>query len=214
MESTFAKMTASSFRVRRATLDDIAQLSNLWKSMGFPVENLGRRITEFQVVENAEGEIIGAAGLEIAQKQGRIHSEGFTDFSHADQARPLLWERIHAVARNHGLLRLWTRETAPFWSHSGMVKAEADAFEKLPEVWKNEPGDWLTLKLREELESIISADHEFALFMDAEKQRTKRTLQQARLLKSLATLIALALLALIILAGFLILRKNPGLLHR
>src|SRR5436190_13518293 len=45
------RMTSPNYRVRRATLDDIGQLATLWHSMKLPAEDLGRRITEFQVAE-------------------------------------------------------------------------------------------------------------------------------------------------------------------
>src|SRR5213592_3655391 len=103
-------MTASNYRVRRATLDDIDQLTAIWKAMSFPGEDLAKRITEFQVAEGPDGKVLGAVGLQIAAKHGRIHSEAFNDFALADQLRPLLWDRINSVATNHGLLRLWTQE--------------------------------------------------------------------------------------------------------
>src|SRR3954471_18069499 len=149
-------------------------LADLWKSMRFPVEDLSKRVTEFQVAESADGRLIGAVGLQIAEKQGRIHSEGFTDFAHADQLRPMLWERIQSIATNHGLLRLWTREEAPFWSRCGLVKADDEALAKLPAIWRNDSGGWLTLKLRDDLATLISVDKEFALFMQSEKERTNR----------------------------------------
>ena len=85
-------MTSPNYRVRRATLDDIGQLTSLWQSMALPVEELARRITEFQITEGVDGKVLGAIGLQIAQRHGRIHSEGFTDFALADHLRPLLWE--------------------------------------------------------------------------------------------------------------------------
>jgi N-acetylglutamate synthase-like GNAT family acetyltransferase len=207
-------MTSPNYRVRRATLDDIGQLNSLWQSMNLPVEDLGRRITEFQVAEALDGKLLGAVGLQIAERQGRLHSEGFTDFALADHLRPLLWERIHSVATNHGLLRLWTQEDAPFWNHCGLLKPDAEALEKLPAVWRNNRPDWLTLKLREDVAEVISADQEFALFMQAEKARTERAFQHARILKGLATVIALILLAVVMAGAFFVLRKNPNLLHR
>ena len=206
-------MTSPNYRVRRATLDDLSQLSSLWQSMKLPAEDLGRRVTEFQVAEGLDGKLLGAIGLQIAQRQGRIHSEGFTDFALAEHLRPLLWERIHSVATNHGLLRLWTQEEAPFWNHCGLVKPDPDALEKLPAVWRNDRSDWLTLKLREDVAEVKSADQEFALFMQAEKARTERAFQHARILKGVATLIAVILLGVVMAGAFFVLRKNPHLLH-
>ncbi|HWX20254.1 MAG TPA: hypothetical protein VN578_10170 [Candidatus Binatia bacterium] len=207
-------MNPPSYRVRRATLDDISQLTAIWQSMRFPTEDLAKRITEFQVAENGEGKLLGAVGLQIAERQGRIHSEAFADFSLAEHLRPQLWDRVHAVATNHGLLRLWTQEQAPFWNHCGLLKADAEALQKLPPAWRGLAPGWLTLKLKENVEEIISADKEFAMFMQSEKQRTARAFQHARILKGVATLIALGLLFVVILGAFVLIRKNPHLLHR
>lgn len=201
-------MNSSKFRVRRATLDDISRLVSLWNSMKLPADALSKRVTEFQIAESAEGELVGAVGLEIAQKQGRIHSEAFTDFSLADQLRPMLWERLHSVATNHGLLRLWTQERAPFWNHCGLSKADPEVLEKLPAVWKAESSDWLTLKLKEDLETLVSLDKEFALFMDSEKERTARAFQHAKILKVVATLIALGLFIVVLAAAFFVLKRG------
>jgi N-acetylglutamate synthase-like GNAT family acetyltransferase len=207
-------MNSSSYRVRRATLDDIGQLMALWQSMQFPADELARRVTDFQVAQDAEGRVVGAVGLQIAERQGLIHSEAFTDFSLADSVRQLFWDRLNSVATNHGLLRLWTREQAPFWTHCGLVKPDEEALEKLPAPWRNQPTGWLTLKLRDALEQLVSADKEFTMFMQSEKQRTQRALHQARILKVIATLIALTLLGLVAVGAFFIIQKNPGLLHR
>jgi N-acetylglutamate synthase-like GNAT family acetyltransferase len=200
--------------VRRATLDDIGQLTALWQSMHFPAEALARRVTEFQLAMRPEGQLLGAVGLQIVERQGLVHSEAFTDFAYADHLRPLLWERLHAVATNHGLLRVWTQEPAPFWSHCGLVKADGEALEKLPALWRGSSTRWLTLKLREDLEAVIALDQQFALFMQSERARTDRALRQARILKVIATMIAFAVLIVVLAGAFVLIRRNPQLLHK
>jgi N-acetylglutamate synthase-like GNAT family acetyltransferase len=208
-------MDSSNYRVRRATLDDLPQLVQLWQSMHLAVDELGKRITEFQIVEGADGKLLGAVGLQITARHGSIHSEAFVDFSLADALRPVIWERIQSVARNHGLLRLWTQEKAPFWSHCGLMAADAESLQKLPSIWRTgDDKSWLTLKLRDDLETIMSLDKEFAMFMESEKQNTARTFQQARVLKMVATLIALAVLVLVLAGAFIVVKNNPRLLGR
>ncbi|HWW01907.1 MAG TPA: hypothetical protein VNZ64_19565 [Candidatus Acidoferrum sp.] len=207
-------MTPSNYRVRRATLDDMDALMKLWKSMNFPVDDLAKRITEFQVAEGADGQLLGAMGLQITQRQGLVHSEAFTDFAHAEPLRQPLLDRLQAVAANHGLLRLWTQEQAPFWHHSGLAKADDDALQKLPAAWRGASPAWLTLKLKDDVEEVISADKEFALFMESERERSRRVLQQARALKFVAALIAFGVFLLVIVGGFLLVKHNPQLLHR
>ena len=207
-------MSSGAYRVRRATLDDIAGLSALWRSMQLPASDLEKRFTEFQLAETPDGKLLGAVGLQITERQGRVHSEAFFDFSVADKVRPMLWERIQAIAINHGLVRLWTHEQAPFWRHCGLVPATNEALHKLPSAWQTVTGEWLTLQLKEETAAHASADKEFALFMEAEKQRTQRAFQTARRLKFIANFIAfaLAILALAVLVYWI--RKNPQALGR
>jgi N-acetylglutamate synthase-like GNAT family acetyltransferase len=207
-------MNVNEYRVRRATLEDLEALGALWRSMQYPVEELGRRVTEFQVAESSAGELVGAVGMRIVERQGLIHSESFGDFALADPLRPRLWERLQSLANNQGLLRVWTQERAPFWSHNGLVKPDAAALEALPAAWRELPGAWLTLKLREDIDKLASADKEFAIFMQAEKARTQRALQRAKVLKAAATLVALALLGLVIAGAFYLYRQNAALWHR
>jgi N-acetylglutamate synthase-like GNAT family acetyltransferase len=207
-------MTLGNYRVRRATLDDIESLTKLWQSMHLPVDELAKRITDFQIVENPESELVGAIGIQMLERQGRLHSEAFTDFGVAEHVRPQLWDRLQSVATNNGLYRLWTQEEAPFWSRCGLAKAEPGSLEKLPQPWRALKGQWLTLTLKEDIEEVLSADKEFALFMQSERQRTERAFQQAKILKFVAMLLAVGVLFLVIGGAFLLIRRNPQLLHR
>ena len=209
----FSGVSSSKYRVRRATLDDIGQLTALWESMNYPTPDLARRVTEFQVAEGPEGKVLGALGLQIAERQGRVHSETFSDFALAEQLRPLLWDRVHAVATNHGLLRVWTQEQAPFWNHCGLLKADAEALEKLPALWRGPSSAWLTLKLKDDVETVVSLDKEFALFMQSEKQRTEQVFRRARAVKTFATVLAFALLLAVLGWGIRLFLHNPGLLQ-
>jgi len=207
-------VSSSNYRVRRATLDDISQLTALWQSMLYPTEDLARRITEFQVAEGAGSQVLGALGLQIVERQGRVHSEAFSDFALAEHLRPLLWDRVHTVATNQGLLRLWTQEQAPFWNHCGLLKADAEALEKLPAPWRGTSSAWLTLKLRDDVETVLALDKEFAVFMQSEKQRTEKLFRHARALKAIATVIAFALLIAVVAWGVSVFLRHPQLLHR
>jgi N-acetylglutamate synthase-like GNAT family acetyltransferase len=207
-------VSASKYGVRRATLDDLAQLAAIWQPMGFPVDELARRVTEFQVAEMPEGQILGALGLQIAERQGLVHSEAFGDFAFAEQLRPLLWERVHAVATNHGLLRIWTQEQAPFWNHCGLLAADAEVLQKLPSLWRRASSHWRTLKLRDDVETVVSLDKEFAFFMASEKQRTEQVFQRARLLKNIVLFISFGLLIVVAIWAARLFLRNPQLLHR
>jgi hypothetical protein len=68
--------------------------------------------------------------------------------------------------------------------------------QKLPEAWVDAGPNWLTLQLKDE-EVIVSLDKELAMLMQAERERTKETLEKARAFKTVVTVIAFVLVLLI-----------------
>jgi N-acetylglutamate synthase-like GNAT family acetyltransferase len=204
-------MTAATLRVRRATVEDLDALRSLWASMHLPAAELEPRLTEFQLVEDAEGKIVGGIGFQISAHQGRLHSEGFNDFGLADAARERLWNRIQTLSTNHGILRLWTREETPYWSRLGFKPANPDDLKKLPAEW-NKDASWLTLQLKNEA-AFNTVETELAMFMSAQKQQSDRILGQVRTLKTLATIIAVIIALFAFGAAFYLLFKRPELLH-
>jgi N-acetylglutamate synthase-like GNAT family acetyltransferase len=205
-------MTASTLRVRRATVEDLDKLRPLWTAMHLPVAELEPRLTEFQVVEDADGQLLGAIGFQIGASHGRMHSEAFSDFAAADSSRELLWTRIQTLATNHGILRLWTSENTPFCARLGFKAAGADELKRLPANWQSENASWLTLQLKDEA-AINAVEREMAMFMGAQKQQSEQMMQQVRTLKTLATFVAIIFAILAFGAAFYLLLKRPDLLH-
>ena len=147
-----------------------------------------------------------------------------------------LWERILTVARNHGLVRLWTCESAPFWQEAGFAEASDEAMNKLPpafvisdldpRTWKpnsgaalkkaaREFGDrgdrWLTLQLKDENAAALSLEHEFELFQTAQKEETEKLLRLGRTMKF--TVFAIIGIVVVV-GGFFMVKfviRNPSL---
>jgi N-acetylglutamate synthase-like GNAT family acetyltransferase len=204
-------MTPTQYRVRRATLDDLPALKPLWQMMQFVPDELEKRLTEFQVAENQSGEVAGGIGFRMSGRQGCVHSEAYADFSVADIVRPLLWDRLQVLTSNHGIARLWTRETSPFWNHLGFQPATGEDLKNLPDIWAGEGPPWLTFKLKSE-EAFVSVEKELAILMQAEKARTAKLFQHARTIKMLATLLALILGGFVLVAIIFMIRKHGGTL--
>jgi N-acetylglutamate synthase-like GNAT family acetyltransferase len=209
--SILRAMSPSHLQARRATLDDIPSLRNLWEMMRYPVAELEKQLTDFQVVVDAAGEIIGAVGFRTLQRQGCIHSEAFGDFSLAERARPVLWERIESLCTNHGVVRLWTNDPSPFWTHNGFKPCSPAVLEKLPEVWDRKKPGWVTLQLRDE-NVIASLDKEFAMFVASERQRSEQALGQAKVLKTIVTVITLLIaFGILVAAAYVFLHRRGAL---
>ena len=115
-------MTLPNYRVRRATLDDLSALKALWESMRFSGADLEKGLTEFHIVESADGKLLVAIALQIGDKSGRIHSEAFTDFGLAEELRQLLWERLQVIALNYGRV-LATGSPSEVQRHPDVVAA-------------------------------------------------------------------------------------------
>lgn len=169
------------------------------------------RLTEFQVVE-ADGVFAGALGVQIIRQHVRFHSEDYVDFSIADAARALFWERIQNLASNHGVFRVWTQETSPFWTRWGFHPANAERLERLPSEWQQLEGCWRTLELKNEEAINDALNTRFVGFMDGEKQQTAQVVEQARRLRLLITIAGfLIFFACIGISVWLLLRRSGQL---
>jgi N-acetylglutamate synthase-like GNAT family acetyltransferase len=204
-------MSPFKFQARRATLDDLPRLKGLWTAMQFTVADLERQLTDFQVAVDETGLVVGAIGFQMSHRHACLFHEAFEDFGLADYARPVLWTRIQNLATNHGIVRIWTREQSPFWTHNGFQPAPAEVMEKLPAPWDRAQPGWVTLKLKDE-ETLASLDKEFALFVESEKQQRGQLLDQAKTLKTvlLAGIFIIALLFVIGAVWVLLRQRHSG----
>ena len=208
-------MNPQNLRVRRATVDDIATLRQTWEAMRFSPDDLEKRLTEFQVVENAAGEAVGAMGLQLSGQHALLHSEGYSDFGVADAARQLFWERIQTLASNHGVFRIWTQEQSPFWKHLGFQPPTAEISSRLPAGWKNESdGIWLTYRLKDEEAIAAALEKEFAPFMAGEKNETEKISEKARMINTFITIAGFAIGIIGFgIAIYLFIHRNPFSQH-
>jgi N-acetylglutamate synthase-like GNAT family acetyltransferase len=205
-------MSSSQLFIRRATTDDRESLKSLWRSMLLPADELEKRLTEFQVAEAADGQLLGAIGIQIVRQHAWLHNESYLDFGHADAARQLFWNRIQTLASNHGVFRLWTQESSPFWSQLGFRPANAARLADLPPEWQSAKGEWFVLQLKDEQAIINALDKDFAAFMSMERLKTERTYEQARTLKTIITVIGFTIAILcFIVVGYLLIHRNPFL---
>jgi len=204
-------MIPQTLRIRRATVDDRAALQNIWTAMRLPADELEKRLTEFQVVENADGDVVGAIGIQFSKQHARFHSEGYSDFGIADAARQLFWERIQTLSANLGVFRVWTQERSPFWKSFGFQPPPPEILARLPAEWENEfVGDWLTLQLKDEEVILTALEKQFADFMAAEKMQTNRLSEKARALKTAITVVSFAIGIIgFIVAAYLFIHRNP-----
>jgi len=204
-------MSPQILRIRRATVDDRSALKTIWASMRLPADELEKRLTEFQVVENADGEVVGALGFQMLRQHALLHNESYSDFAVADAARELFWDRLQTLAANHGVFRVWTQERSPFWKSFGFQPPGGAILTRLPEEWKNEfEGGWLTLQLKNE--EVISAalEKQFAPFMTEEKLETQKLSDKAKRINTIIIVVGFAIGILGIgTAIYLYIHRNP-----
>ena len=207
-------MSSANYLVRRAVVDDLPALEPLWQSMNFSPEELEKRLTDFQVAVDGQEKVLGAVAFEVVGNQGRIHHEAFSDFGVADAVRLLFWEKLQMLAQNNLVFRVWTQETAPFWKQAGLQPPGKDELQKLPAKW-TAAGGWLTLQLKEEAAiQALTGTGEIEMLMQMERERTRHTLKRAKLLKTVATVLAIIFAVFV---GAMILyafKHDPNLMER
>ena len=201
-------MDTSPLQVRRATVEDLPALTAIWTDMRLPADQLEGRLTEFQVVER-DGEVVGALGLLILRTAGLLHSEGYSDFSVADSARQLFWERIQKLAASHGVFRLWTLENSPFWLRWGFQPADADALARLPEEWKSLGEKWNTFELKNEAVITAALKGQFAGHLADEKKSTDETMARMKIVTNTITVICFLIFGVcLVVAAWLFMRRH------
>lgn len=204
-----AAVNLHELRIRRATIDDLAALKAVWLSMRLPADALESRLTEFQVVERGD-EVVGAIGFQIIRTAARLHSEGYSDFSVADAARELFWQRTQSLASNHGVFRLWTQDNSPFWRHWGFQPANAENLERLPEEWKSSEEPWFTQELKNEAVINAALKNQFAGHTAAEKKSAEEIAARAKKVMTFITVICFGIFLLCLAVLFLLIRhRNP-----
>ena len=191
-------MTMPNPQVRRATVEDVSKLVQLWQQENLPWENLEKRFKEFQVIEGPNGELLGAIGFQITGQEALLHNEVFLSPEHGEYVREKLWERAQMIAKNHGLFRVWTQFSAPFWRGNGFQAPHGDTLLKLPAAFGSSQGPWLVIQLREDTGPAVSLDKEFALFKEAEREATEKMFRQAKTLKFIAAAIAILVATLVV----------------
>lgn len=200
----------ANLRIRRATVEDLAALRAIWVSMHLPGEELEKRLKEFQVAEGPDGNVVGAIGIQYSGQYALLYGEGFSDFSVADAARELFWDRLQTLAANHGVFRIWTTETSPFWTRWGFQPANTEMLSRLPEQWRSTNGQWLTLQLKDEDAVAAALTSRFAGFMDSEKQQTARVHEQAKTLKAIITIAGFGIFFICLgILVYLLKHRNP-----
>lgn len=187
-------MTTPNPQVRRANIEDLPQLVLLWRKEGYSVADYEKRFKEFQVIDAPEGGLAAAVALQVIGSEGCLHSEAYARNELADHWRALIWERAQVVAQNHGLVRLWTQFSTPFWNHSGFRYASPEQQAKLPPAFGGDPRPWQFLQLKEEVAAPVSVDKEFAMFRAMERERTEGMMRQAKLLKVIAVVVVLVVI--------------------
>jgi hypothetical protein len=192
-------------------VDDRAALKTIWASMRLPADELEKRLTEFQVVENAGGEVVGALGFQILRQHALLHNESYSDFAVADAARELFWDRLQKLAANHGVFRVWTQERSPFWKSFDFRPPAAEVLARLPQEWENEfTGGWLTLQLKNEAVISAALEKQFAPFMTGEKLETEKISEKAKTINTIITVAGFAIGILGIgIAIYLFIHRNP-----
>lgn len=165
-------------------------LRELWTKLALPQQVLEKHFTEIQVAENPEGKIIAAIGLKIERLHGHIHSEAISDPNDSNLYEAF-WQRLQILGRNHGLFRMWTESSNPYWKTVGFSAPDAKALEKMPAGFSLKKEAVLTHAIREESAEGLSVEQQFEMFTQAQKMETERLLQQAQVFKRVAYVIIL-----------------------
>jgi len=194
-------VNATELKARRATIDDLPALQDLWREAGLPWEDLEKFVTEFQVVPDEEGALLGAVGLQVDGTEGLLHSEAIRTGDQADDVRQLLWARIQIVGRNLGVGRVWTLEDAAYWRSAFRV-ATSEETQKLKATFADAGSIWWIHPLVDAARAEKLAAEHMIRWMEMrgeEKGQMESTIRNVRILAWIVVaLVAAGALALVV----------------
>jgi N-acetylglutamate synthase-like GNAT family acetyltransferase len=197
-----AAVSSGAYQVRRATLEDLPALRELWKKTNLPLPDLEKRFTEVQIAETLDGQMAGALGIKIERLHGHLHSEAVLEKENL-ALYEAFWQRMQILARNYGLFRLWTESQTPYWQTIGFKAPSEKEFEKKPAGVPGAREQLLTLALKEESAEGLSVEQQFEIFTQSQKAETERLLQQAQVFKKVAYGILFLACGAFVVAAFL-----------
>lgn len=193
--------------IRRATIDDLEMLRGLWRESRLPEHDLEKRFTEFQLAVDTHGWVLACLGLRFAGHEGQVHSLAVRRADLESDLTQALWERIRALADQHGAYRLWTREHGTTWDGAGFVPAAGSEAADPPAAFGS--GDhWRHLKLRDEPLKLIAAEEQLEAYLELERSKTEQLVRRGQMMKILATGFAAIVFAAALAVLFLMLRRN------
>jgi hypothetical protein len=151
---------------------------------------------------------VGCIGLHLSGGQAEVHNEMYRARELEIATASALWERVLRVAQNHGIHRIWSRGE-PRIKERGFVAPMAEDLRELPGAFGKRDEQWFVLKLREAPPTSL-AERELELMVQAKTDAAAKTLQRARAIRFVASVIALIILLAVVVALLFLLRKLSG----
>lgn len=189
-------MQSDKLITRRATVDDLPQLMQLWSAAFYPADILEKRLTEFHLVEDAESKrILAAIAIHPEDNAVMLHSEVFGDLTNQDLYRDMLWPRFQALARNLGVSRIWTQESAPFWKKVGFASVTKDILSSRPNFPDSEEHlPWLSIQIFNEKKIKEAMGDKFEQLIRQQQDETEAFTRQLRVLRNVIIVLGVAMI--------------------
>lgn len=212
LECIFVETPA--IQARRATLDDLPDLLELWQATGLPGEQLEQFLTEFQIVADEQGILCAAVGLLIHEREALIHSEAVAAGADADACRAALWRRMQIVARNQGVARLWTPEDDPFWIANGFRAATAAEVADMPAAIANPEAKWFLHLSMDSNRAKQIVNEQLAIWEASRLQDKEDFTRSISSIRTGALLLAALIIVLVLVLALYIFWRQPDILGK
>ncbi len=210
----FTLVEAPAFQARRATVDDLPALLELWQATGLPGEQLEQFLTEFQLVTDEQGALCAAVGLLIHEQDGLIHSEAIAAGANAAACRAALWRRTQIVVRNQGIARVWTPEDDPFWITNGFQLATSAEIAAMPTAIANPDIKWFLHRSIDPSRAKQIVNEQLAIWEASRLQEREDFTRTIGSLRSVALLAAALIIGGAFLLAAYVFWRKPDILQK
>ena len=197
----------SQYRFRRANVDDVERLHELWERHDFDTIPLEQRLIEFQVAVDEYDEIHAAIGIRLNQRQALFHHECWSA-EMTPQLRRELAAHALVVAERMQAWRIWILQDDVHWAEMGFDSVPPDHRENLPQGFGDWKADWKALKLKPDIASDENLARQFELLRIQSSESNEKLEKTGKLMKVLSYFLVAAIGVSVLIAALLYFQKT------
>jgi hypothetical protein len=157
--------------------------------------------------------VLATIGIQLAGRQGLLHSESIARPEISDALREMLWERLQVIIKSNSLERLWTHLNSHYWRDLGFQRATPEQLKMLPAKFGQGERPW-GVKNLSAADANAVLEREMAEIKALQQREVARAQQRVQLMKRVALGVTAIVFVIVIAFTIALFKYGPQLFNR